>query len=99
MDDIISRLSEIEDSSQSHVDDAIHKKKEIAAEINAEKELWKQDLDAKTKARIAELQKSMNLSKEKRFQNSNNSLRRPLGICKTCMTLTMINMWICYSQT
>ena len=37
MDDIISRLSEIEDSSQSHVDDAIQKKKEIAAEINAGK--------------------------------------------------------------
>ena len=50
MDDIISRLSEIEDSSQAYVDDAVQKKKEIAAEINARKELWKQDLDAKTKA-------------------------------------------------
>ena len=43
MDDIISRLSEIEDSSQSYIDDAILKKKEIAAEMNAKKELWKQD--------------------------------------------------------
>ncbi len=67
MDDIISRLSEIEDSSQSYIDDAVQKKKEIAAEINARKELWKQDLDAKTKARIAELQESMNLSKEKKI--------------------------------
>ena len=52
MDDIISRLSEIEDSSQSYVDDTVQKKKEI---------------DAKTKARIAELQESMNLSKEKKI--------------------------------
>jgi len=65
MDDIISRLSEIEDSSQSYVDDAVQKKKEIAAEINARKELWKQDLDAKTKARIAELQQQS----EKAFMN------------------------------
>ena len=67
MDDIISRLSEIEDSSQSYIDDANLKKKEIAAEMNVTKELWKQDLDAKTKSRIAELQKSMNLSKEKKI--------------------------------
>ena len=65
MDDIISRLSEIEDSSQSYIDDAILKKKEIAAEMNAKKELWKQDLDAKTKSRIAALQESMNVAKEK----------------------------------
>ena len=56
MYDIISRLSEIEDSSQSYIDDATLRKKEIAAEISARKELWKQDLDAKTKARITELQ-------------------------------------------
>lgn len=67
MDDIISRLSEIEDSSQGYIDDATLRKKEIAAEINARKELWKQDLDAKTKARIAELQESMNISKEKKI--------------------------------
>ena len=67
MDDIISRLSEIEDSSKNHVEDAILKKKEIAAEINAKRELWKQDLDAKTRARISELQESMNLSKEKKI--------------------------------
>ena len=67
MDDIISRLSEIEDSSQSYIDDAILKKKEIAAEMNAKKELWKQDLDAKTKSRIAALQESMNVAKEKKI--------------------------------
>ncbi len=67
MDDIISRLSEIEDSSQSYIDDATLRKKEIAAEISARKELWKQDLDAKTKARITELQESMNISKEKKI--------------------------------
>ena len=67
MDDIISRLSEIEDSSQSYVDDAVQKKKEIAAEINARKELWKQDLDAKTQARIAELQESRHVSKAKQI--------------------------------
>ena len=61
MDDIISRLSEIEDSSQSYIDDAILKKK------NAKKELWKQDLDAKTKSRIAALQESMNVAKEKKI--------------------------------
>ena len=69
MDDIISRLSEIEDSSQSYIDDAILKKKEIAAEMNAKKELWKQDLDAKTKSRIAALQESMNVAKEKAFRD------------------------------
>ena len=37
MDDIISRLSEIEDSSQSYIDDAILKKKEIAAEMKDRK--------------------------------------------------------------
>ena len=58
MDDIISRLSEIEDSSQSYIDDAI---------LNAKKELWKQDLDAKTKSRIAALQESMNVAKEKKI--------------------------------
>ena len=72
MDDIISRLSEIEDSSQSYIDDATLRKKEIAAEINARKELWKQDLDAKTKARIAELQESMNISKEKKILYDTN---------------------------
>lgn len=67
MDDIISRLSEIEDSSQSYIDDANLKKKEIAAEMNVTKELWKQDLDAKTKSRIAALQESMNVAKEKKI--------------------------------
>ena len=67
MDDIISRLSEIEDSSQSYIDDANLKKKEIAAEMNVTKELWKQDLDAKTKSRIAALQESMNDAKEKKI--------------------------------
>ena len=51
MDDIISRLSEIEDSSQSYIDDANLKKKEIA----------------KTKSRIAALQESMNVAKEKKI--------------------------------
>ena len=67
MDDIISRISEIEDSSQSYIDDTTLRKKDIAAEINARKELWKQDLDAKTKDRIAKLQESMNISKEKKI--------------------------------
>ena len=98
MDDIISRLSEIEDSSQSYIDDAILKKKEIAAEMNAKKELWKQDLDAKTKSRIAALQESMNVAKKRRYWNLSSNLKKPLGICKTCMTLTMINMWIHYFQ-
>ena len=67
MDDIINRLSEIEDSSQGCIDDAVLKKKEIAAEMNAKKELWKKDLDAKTQARIAGLRESMNISKEEKI--------------------------------
>jgi hypothetical protein len=67
MDDIISKLSAIEDMSQSYIDDAILKKKDIAAEMEAKKKLWKDDLDIKTKSRIAALQEEKNAVKEKKM--------------------------------
>lgn len=67
MDDIISKLSAIEDMSQSYIDEAILKKKDIAAEMEAKKKLWKDDLEAKTRSRIAALQEEKNTLKEKKM--------------------------------
>ena len=79
MDDIISKLSAIEDMSQSYIDDAILKKKDIASEIEAKKKLWKDDLDIKTRSRIDALQKEKNALKEKKMselkQQSEKSFR------------------------
>lgn len=67
MDDIINRLSAIEDSSQDYIDKAILKKKYIAAEMEAKKQLWKNELDIKTKSRIAALQEEKNAIKTRKM--------------------------------
>ncbi len=97
MDDIISRLSEIEELVASYID-MILKKKEIAAEGGRQKSFGSKIL-MPNEVSIAALRNLLGyLQKKGRYWNLSSNLKKPLGIYPRHMTLTMINMWIHYFQ-
>ncbi|MDD3797005.1 MAG: hypothetical protein PHE06_13770 [Lachnospiraceae bacterium] len=59
MDNVVTRLSEIDTAAQAIVDQAAGKKKELETQMNQDLEKFDQDLAVKTKEMLADLKKKL----------------------------------------
>ncbi len=80
MNDIITRLSNIEDAASSIVEEANVKKKDIQAEMDSLREEWEQNLEQETQDRILSLQKEMEAATRKKLDDLRMASEKTLAL-------------------
>ncbi len=80
MNDIITRLSNIEDAASSIVEEANVQKKDIQAEMDSLREEWEQNLEQETQDRILSLQKEMEAATRKKLDDLRMASEKNLAL-------------------
>ena len=80
MNDIITRLSNIEDAASSIVEEANVQKKDIQAEMDSLREEWEQNLEQETQDRILSLQKEMEAATRKKLDDLRMASEKTLAL-------------------
>ena len=80
MNDIITRLSNIEDAASSIVEEANVQKKDIQAEVDSLREEWEQNLEQETQDRILSLQKEMEAATRKKLDDLRMASEKNLAL-------------------